>query len=328
MTFDPKTMITSLKGAVGDYFSTVVAGPPGTGKSTLAGTMAKYIMDTYKKKTLLIATMAREEKSWKYQELGEQYLDRILVTDDDWRPDLKIKMGNEAFKATGFFKTLELLDWLNDDDKYGGVILDNGTEHAEQAWHASLAPFFVASPADIDGRSRWLPYERLDSMLDQSVKSLVSLTTAKHPKFVFITWHIQAPKDDQVETVGDKSNAVKIEKKSSDNTAKGLEYEGEVLPMIRGRFRRRLAGQVDAMLYTEVENKQAFVNGSIQAQTRYLVQVRPNPERHTKLPGPMPSVPYIENDFTTLIKVLRSEYTPVVKETPEVNLTFSTKKSK
>lgn len=316
MVFDPKA-IKSLKGAVGEYFSYVVAGPGGTGKSTMLGSMARYIKVKYGKKTLLIATLPREVKSWKYQELGEEYLDSIIVEDSDWRPDLG------RFNADGFTKAMEIIDWLAKDESYGGVILDNGTEHAEQAWHATLAPLRVSSPSEIDGRSRWLPYERLDSMLDQSIKGLVSLTTSANPKFVGISWHVQAPKDDTTESV----EGTKVSKTSADNAAKGVEYEGEVLPMIRGRFRRRLVNQVEAMLHTEIAHRKDFQNNKLVESVEYMVQVRANPERHVKIPGPLPAVSFIENDFEKLVQLLRNEYKPVERAAaPTVNLSFSKKK--
>jgi energy-coupling factor transporter ATP-binding protein EcfA2 len=299
--------IKPLKSELGAFFSVVVAGPGGTGKSTFLGTMAKYVKDTYGKKTLLIATLPREMRSWKYQELGEDYIDCIVIEDKDWMPELS------KYTATGFTKTLKLFESLYEDDTYGAVILDNGTEHGEQAWHNALAPWKISSPADMppeESRNRWLPYDRLDSMLDQSINSLVGLTTAPTPKFVGIAWHVQAPKDDTVESVG----MDKVKKESADNKNKGVEYEGEVLPMIRGKFRRKLINKVEAMLYTNVDTRREFKDGKIRETTEYLLQVHINDERHTKLPGPMPEVSHIPNDFQSLVDVLRGKYTPVIKE--------------
>src|SRR5512147_2151692 len=112
MPFNPKD-VKPLKGEIGGAFSFVVAGPGGTGKSTLLGTMAKYVKEKLGKKTLLIATLPRETKSWKYQELGEEYIDSIIVDDAGWRPDLK------RYNATGFQKVLEVIDWLENDKDYG-----------------------------------------------------------------------------------------------------------------------------------------------------------------------------------------------------------------
>lgn len=318
MTFNPKEVIPA-ESQLGEFFSYVIAGPGGTGKSSFLGSMAKYVKDTYGKKTLLIATLPREIRSWKYQELGPDYLDRVIVEDEDWRPDLK------RFNATGFQKTLEIEEWLYDNESYGAVILDNGTEHAEQAWHACLAPLSVSSPSEIEGRSRWLPYERLDAMLDQSVKSLVSLTThPTAPKFVGISWHIQAPKDDTVEGDGTGGKTVKV---SADNQAKGIEYEGEILPMIRGKYRRRLVNQVEAMLHTDIQQRQMLKDGKLVQDVSYMIQVRPNAERHVKLPGAMPGFTFIPNDFESFVQVLKNEYKPVEKPAAaDVNLNFRSKK--
>jgi hypothetical protein len=140
-------------------------------------------------------------------------------------------------------------------------------------------------------KSRFQPYETLDIYLDQAMKKLQALTkTAKRPKHVLIAWHVQPPKDDTTEKVG----ADRIRKSSADNAGKGVEYEGDVLPMVRGRFRRRVASQVDAMLYTEVQFKAPQGASRAGMDVRYMIQVRPNPERHSKFPGPLPPSTYMD----------------------------------
>jgi len=88
----------------------------------------------------------------------------------------------------------------------------------------------------------------------------------------------------------------------------GVEYEGNVLPMIRGRFRRRLAAQVDAFLLTDlsqtVDKGGSGLSKKRGLQMEYRVQVRPNPERHTKFPGVLPSRSYIPNNYPAFIQLI------------------------
>lgn len=286
----PPTITTPKPGA--RRWSFVVAGPGGTGKSWLCGSMAKT------GPTLLLATLSRETESWLYHDLQ---VPRILFEDRDWKPTLG------SFKAAAFPELLRALDWLRDeDDTYDNIIIDSGTEMAELAWHLAMSMHGVATPAEMeDKRSRWLPYDQLDIYLDQAVKSAVALTKiAKRPKNVAFTWHVQPPKDDQVESV----EGTKVRKESADNRGEGTEYEGKVLPMIRGRFRRRLINQVDAFVYTDmafkpVESK-SFSSSGQGLNVQYRIQVRPDPERHTKIPGPLPDVSYIPNEFSAFLGLL------------------------
>lgn len=288
--FDPATAISIPKVGTRRY-SGVIAGPPGTGKSTVLGSMADVLG---RDKVLLLATLAREAESWKYQQ--DPPIPRIIFADNGWVPTLG------KLQATAFREFIDTLEYLHDvDDQYDGVIVDSGTELAELGWHLSMLPHGVATPAEMDGdKSRFLPYESLDIHLSSAVSKLQALTkTAKRPKHVLVSWHVQAPKDDTTEGKGSDKRV----KASADNAGRGVEYEGDVLPMVRGRFRRRVASQFDAMLYTDVQFKLVQGQG---LTPRFMLQVRPNPERHSKFPGPLPPMTYLDvtapvNPFQALV---------------------------
>lgn len=277
--FDAAAAIQTPKSGLRRY-TAVIAGPPGTGKSTVLGSMADVLG---RDKVLLLATLAREAESWKYQ--TDPPIPRIIFQDSGWVPTLG------KLEATAFRSFLDTLEYLHDiDEQFDGVIVDSGTELAELGWHLSMVPHGVATPAEMDGdKSRFLPYESLDIHLSSAVNKLQALTkTAKRPKHVLVSWHVQAPKDDTTEKVGSD----RVRKESADNAGKGVEYEGDVLPMVRGRFRRRVASQFDAMLYTEIQFTvpQGLSRG---VEPQYMLQVRPNPERHSKFPGPLPGQTYL-----------------------------------
>lgn len=278
--------------------SLVIAGPPGTGKSWFLGSMAET------GKTLLIATLAREAKSVMYQ---RHDVDVILLQDNGWVP------SSGKFEAESFTKFLDVIEWLKDDEEYKNIVVDNGTELAEAAWHEAMSIHGVATPAEMDDqRSRWLPYDQLDIYLDQAIKGIVSLTDdAARPKNVGISWHTQPPKDDTYDT---KTQTTKA---SADSKGEGVEYEGTMLPMIRGRYRRRLAGQVDCYLMTDLQHNIKREEGKTTLsltkgiQPEYKVQVRPNKERHTKFPGELPNIAYIDNEFKYLVELITASITGV-----------------
>lgn len=281
---------------IGDKCSFVVAGPYGTGKSTLLGSMQDV------GKTLLVATLQREANSWKYKELA---VDTIILV-DDWKPEAG------RFTATALKDFVTLAEGLLDDEVYDCVAIDSGTELAESAWHAALAAQGkYSSPAEMeDAKSRWLPYEALDNKLDQAIKAIVALTSidaAKRPKHIGISWHTQPPKDDTI-----VQGETKV---SADHKGEGIEYEGNVLPMVRGRFRRRLGSLVDAVVFSDVtfeltgEGKYSEVAKGMRPV--FKIQVQPDQQRHTKLPGPLPAVKHVPNSFIELVKLIEAGTTRV-----------------
>lgn len=247
----------------------LILGPPGTGKSWVCGTLAEYLDP---KEILVIATLPREVNSVQYQ---EHDLDTVLVVDDDWQP------SDKKLNATGYKNLMDIVRELRTDTKYSGIILDNGTEAAELAWHAALAPLGVGDPNDLPkGGNRFAPYTSLREKLEELMYALATLTGktgfAKRPKLVAVPWHIQPPK----ETNDDDDSA--------DQKGKGSEYEGEFLPMIRGAFRRRVGAIVDTVVYTNLVR----VPGRNQLsayEMSYCLQVISDRERHVKLPGRQPN---------------------------------------
>ncbi len=258
----------------------VVAGPPGLGKSWFCGTVAEVVPP---EEVLLIATLGREVKSIQYQ---RHDFDTILIEDDEWEPSRK------SYKATGCTKLISLLTELREDDKYAAIILDSGTEAGEMAWHEALSPFNVSDPSEMAESNRFLPYTKTGDLMDQIIRSMAKLAghpsggknNVKRTKFVLMTWHVQPPK----EKVGSGESA--------DEKGEGVEYEGSVLPMIRGAFRRKLGQYVDSFVYVD---RIAEVNKTTaRTEMRHVLQVRSDLSKHCKFPGILPDgVNYIDNNF-------------------------------
>jgi hypothetical protein len=271
-------------------------GPPGTGKSHAMASMCE------EGKTLLIATLPREATSEGYQRYNP---DLLLLEDKGWRP------SQGRFNATAFQQFLDVMDTLAEDDEYRVILIDNGTELGEFAWHEALKPFGVGSPGDMDDRdNRFRPYTKIADYMQQAINAMLALKTAPLPKHVGVAWHLQPTKEDQV--VFDRTVGQQVKKLSADTRSEGVQYEGNVLPMLQGGFRRKIAGLLDVVVYsdilydyeTDAKGKRVVGKGK---QPHYMLQVRPNEERHTKLPGLLPEMAYIPNEWEALKSLLVGE---------------------
>lgn len=276
----------------------LVGGPAKTGKSKFLSSMS------IEGETLLIATLQREATSWGYQQTNP---DVILLQDPEWRP------SRQRFEAEAYLKLIALLEDLSNDDKYKVVLLDNGTQAGVYAWHEALKPFGVASPGEMEDRdNRFRPYTTMGDLMEQMFDALLALKTAPLPKHVGIAWHLQPTKDDQV--VFDKAKQTHTKKVSADTKGEDVEYLGDVLPMLQGGFRRKIASLADGVVYTHLQLPQARAKrvtkgrrakaASSDGQPRYMLQVLPDAERHAGIPGPMPPHKYIDNDWAVLRELL------------------------
>lgn len=275
----------------------MVAGPPGTGKSWFCGSIAEYCEP---EEILVIATMPREAESYMYQ---KHDVDVCVVYDHRWIPD------RGKFEATGYNELLKIFEDLRTDTKYKAIIIDNGTEMGELAWHDAMAPHGVSSPAKIKGNNKWDPYVQITENIQQLLTGMMILTGkiitpdgdelptgVARPKFVWVPWHLQPPKE---KPDGDES---------ADEKAKGSEYMGEMLPMLKGGFRRKIAGFFSAVVYSGIVSVQT--GEGMKMEPNYVVQVIGDHEKHAKIPGPMPDKKdlirgkYIPNNFSEFMKLL------------------------
>ena len=251
----------------------LILGPPGIGKSTFAASVINVVP---KDEILLVATLPREVKSWKYQEYD---FDTILIEESDkWDP------LNKSYQPTAFRETIKLLDELAEDEKYGAVIIDNGTEVSEFAWHDSLAPLKIGDPNELgSGGNRFAPYtsirERMENFI-MKVNRLTNSSASARAKHVIIPWHVQPPKDDE-------------------GKQKDIEYAGKELPMIRGGFRRRIGQKIDVIAYMTRKTTQGG------KKVEYKLQIVSDMDKHCKVPCQVPDgVKFIDPEYEKLLDLI------------------------
>ena len=250
-------------------FSAVIMGPPGVGKSTMAGSICEVVDP---EEVLLIVTKLGEEQSWLYRKYG---LEPELYYDRNWKPTL------DMLEAGAFIKLLRRLHELLDDEEYGAVIIDPGTDAINLLEHYILEPQGVGSPGDLHDTQGF--YRQLKDKAQEFVSAAAALSTsaAKRPKFVLMPWHVQPPK----EGIYVKMGGGKDKQQSADEKGAGIEYEGAVLPMLEGSYRRKLAGDVSMVIYCDVDTTKEFDKDAkkMVEHTEYFVQAASDKDRHAKI---------------------------------------------
>ena len=247
----------------------IVIGPPGTGKSNLLGSTA----EVYKANEIrLLCPLPREATSHMYK---KHKVKAEIFVDDDWMPDL------ESYEYGAFRKLLQRLRELRSDDKAKVVLLDSGTDAQALASHELLAPFKAAGPKDTPDSRGY--YGELKFKTQTLIKALTGL--ANHGKIVVCAWHAQSMKE-------------------SDASEKGIAFEGGVMPALDGSYREILAGQFNTVVYSKLLPPQFDAKTKKMGDYRYVLQVKPDKERHAKVAGARVDREYIDNDFRALMELI------------------------
>ena len=264
-------------------YSIAVLGPAGTGKSTAASSIVD-LKDV--ERGLVCCAKGREKHSFGYQQRISK-LDIEIYEDPKWRPSL------DRYEASAHMDLLRRLDGLLDDDKYDAVIIDPFTDAWVNIQHEILKPMGVGSFGDLaDGRAA---YGSLKDKCDELIRTATFLSTAaKRPKHVIVTVHVQPPKEEQI---------VKGQRKpSADAVARGIEYEGSVLPMVDGAYRRKMAGDFDLVIYTGFDETYFDKATKTKKDNFFYLQVSPDKDRHSKIAiAPVLLEKKIDNNFSALM---------------------------
>jgi hypothetical protein len=119
------------------------------------------------------------------------------------------------------------------------------------------------------------------------IQRLTMLTTAKRPKWVIATQHTRPASEEDLN-----------KKKHSDAKAKGVRFEGEVLPQMEGSYRYDMGGEFSIQLFTNLDKH-------YQRGTSYQIQVGPDRERHAAIgSAPQLSVNVLPNDMPSLVRAV------------------------
>jgi hypothetical protein len=189
-----------------------------------------------------------------------------IFKDHKWKPTLGI------FEADGFVRLMRRLFELYDDTKTKVVLLDPLTDAALLASHDLLKAEKAETPRDL--RDPLGYYGSIRFKLKDLVQTLVGLASPDlpQPKHVFVSVHAQPTKEEDIKG-----------KETGEGRAKGIEFFGDVLPMLEGGYRRELASEFDIVGYTSIKHETIREGNRFVKQTSYIVQVAPDNERHAKV---------------------------------------------
>lgn len=261
----------------------VPLGAPGLGKSTLAASICEVVDP---ERVCLIVTKPGEERSFGYRRYG---LKPELFFDKGWIPTLK------RYEGGGYIRLLQRLVDLYDDDHYDAVIIDTGTDVINLIEHFIVGPHNVGGFGELkEPRSA---YRQLADTAQEFVLTASTLSSqgVKRPKWVIIPWHVQPAKEGQYSKQGDKQE-------SADERAQGIEYEGLVLPQLEGAYRRKLAADVDVVVYCDIETKKNLRTG--EQTVEYFIVAAPDKDRHAKVRASMTLKGRIPNSMPALIAAM------------------------
>jgi len=272
-----------------DGISAIDIGGPGMGKSTFLGSVCEVVDP---KRVCLLVTKPREKSGWLYRKYG---LKAEVFYDSGWNPELG------KFKATAWKALIKRIDELTNDEKYDAVLCDSGTDAI-----FSLENQIVSKYAgEIPEHARQAYYRDLRDKSRDFVNSLVALSISeftKSPKHVLVAWHSQPPKE-AAQIPKSQGGGTKP---SADQLALGVEYEGKVLPMIEGSYRRKLAGDFSCVVQaTILPAKKHVMNDKTGKRedmpAQYMIQVIGDEDFHAKVADAPPMTEkYLPNSFKAL----------------------------
>ena len=261
-------------------------GPPKTGKSTFAGSICEVIPP---ERVALLCTKPNEANSFMYRKYGLTERAEIFM-DAGWDPELG------SFKATGWNALQKRIKELATDVNVDGIIIDSGTDAMELLSHASLASMQVlgktpASTGDLRaGGAKDASFSYYDKIKVGAQGFMTRLVEAAMnptaPKFIIIPWHTQSPSEEE-------------------QAKEGISHEGKVLPMIEGKYRQKLAGDCDVVVYSDVvrvidpTNKKPVV--------KFVIQIAPSNDKHAAIRAiTLPADATLPNEFKALHNLLKA----------------------
>lgn len=264
--------------------SGLIIGPPKTGKSTLLGSAAELVDP---KHIRLLAPKPQEINSFMYERHGLDHTAEVF-RDHRWMPSAGI------YEADGYQRLLRHILSLYDDDEAYVVLLDPFTDVVTLAGHELLKGEQAASPKEVRNSMEF--YGSLRYRLRDVAQALVGLTSKdlKVPKHVFVAVHAQPTKEEDMKG-----------KETTEGKSKGVQFFGDVLPMIEGGYRMDIASEFDIVGYTTVQHAYNTKVRPPVKETSFVVQLRPDEEKHGGLRlSPMLSEKVLPNNLTAILEAV------------------------
>lgn len=280
-----------------DGESILVLGPPGTGKSHFAGSVASVVPP---ERVLLCCPKPGEKTSALYRKYGITKRAELFTDLAGWDPD------NGKYAASAWRNMYDRISDLLADEDYDAVIIDPFTDAVDLLEHHILSPHKVGSPGELSDTQGF--YRQLRDKSNEFIQRTVALSiagVAKSPKFVIVTMHTQPPKEAMTLSARQGGG----QKASSDMRGEGIEFEGRVLPQMEGSYRRKMAGDFGLVVYTDVKTGSRLnpQTKKMEQGTDFRIQVRCSEDRHAKMRSIVAeAVPdYLPNEFKELYGFLK-----------------------
>ena len=258
-----------------------VVGSPGTGKSSFLGAIGEVFS---KDEVLLLAPKPREINSWRYHQHGFD-ANAEVFQDPRWKPALGI------YEASAFHNLERRVLELYDDKKIRCVIVDPYTDVVKLASHDLLKVDKAGTPRD-SSDSRGF-YGALKHRLGNFTSDLVNLASPALvvPKLVLVAVHAQSAKEDEKLGGG------------------GVNFEGDVMPMIEGGHRYDFAGEFDLVCFSRIKHTNTLVKGKMEKGVSYVVQIGADSKRHAKVAlSPRLADVEVENSVVKVLELALGEH--------------------
>ena len=259
-------------------------GPPKTGKSWLLGSAAELVDP---ERVRLICPKPQEVNSFQYEKHGLAERAEVF-RDHRWLPSAGV------FEADGYQRLMRYILSLYEDDDAQIVLLDPFTDVVSLAAHELMKGEQAQSPKDMRNSIDF--YGGLRYRLRDAAQALVGLSSKDltTPKHVFVAVHAQPTKEEDVKG-----------KETTEGKGKGVQFFGDVLPMIEGGYRMDIAGEFDLVGYTSIRHGYNTKVRPPVKETSYIVQLVPDEEKHGGLRlSPMLAEKELPNNLTAILEAV------------------------
>jgi hypothetical protein len=237
----------------------LIIGPPKTGKSTLLGSWGELVAPEHIR---LICPKPQEVDSWLYGKYGLSETAEVF-RDHRWMP------AADVYEADGYLRLMRYILGLYADHEAKVVLLDPLTDAVQLAAHDLLKGERADNPRNL--RDSISFYGALRYKLRDMVQALVGLSAKnlESPKHVWVAVHAQPTKEEDIKG-----------KETAEGKGKGVQFFGDVLPMVEGGYRMDIAGEFSLVGYSSVEHDFERIGNKLERRTSYMVQFAPDQEKH------------------------------------------------